>query len=488
MLATFATAPALWLGTLATSIAIVGQDAPDKGPQQGDSTHVSSDEEKGWRPLFNGRDLTGWTPKIAGHELGEDPYQTVRVEDGLLRIDYDKYEGSFGGRFLHLFHDESFQNYHLLVEYRFHGEQVAGGPGWAWRNSGAMLHCQDPATMTNEQSFPVSVEGQFLGGDGTNRRSTCNLCTPGTNVVIDERLEQRHCLNSTSETFHGDQWVVAEFIVADGRIEHYVNGDQVMVYNEPQLDPRDGDAKKLIKGEELSLNSGWISLQGESHPIDFKRVLIRSLDEPVDQSPSKEPDDSHPVPTDDAGAGRLEIDGSDSLSRLTLSDPAIWSVDGDELVLEEGSSYVPPHRSPAALAILDEVQESSYVIDVQCMQTGREYGHRDLCIFFDYQDPAHFGYVHLATEADPNSHHIQIVDAAPRTPCTTWRSQGIDWGRGVWHDVRVERNIETGDIRAYFDGTLVLQGYDSRLGPSRIGVGSFDDQGRFRNLTVSPLE
>jgi hypothetical protein len=171
-----------------------------------------------------------------------------------------------------------------------------------------------------------------------------------------------------------------------------------------------------------------------------------------------------------------------------LSDEAIWSVESDMLVLKEGSTYVPPHRSPLALAVLGDVQDASYAIEVQCMQSGRDYGHRDLCVFFDYQDPSHFGYVHLATESDPRSHHIQIVDEAPRTPCTTQRTDGIDWGHDQWHDVRIERDIESGDIRAYFDGTLVLQGNDKRFGGGRVGVGSFDDQGRFRNLTISPLE
>ncbi|MCH2138749.1 MAG: hypothetical protein MK074_06835 [Phycisphaerales bacterium] len=79
------------------------------------------------------------------------------------------------------------------------------------------------------------------------------------------------------------------------------------------------------------------------------------------------------------------------------------------------------------------------MIDVQAQQTGRDYGHRDLCVLFDWQNPAQFGYCHLATEADPNSHHIQIVDQKQRTPCTTWRTEGVEWGRGNCHDLRIER-------------------------------------------------
>src|SRR5688572_30196469 len=162
--------------------------------------------EESWRPLFNGKDLTGWTPKIAGHELGDNFANTFRVEDGLLKVRYDGYT-DFGGRFGHLFHAQELAHYRLRVEYRFLGEQVAGGPGWAWRNSGVMLHGQRPETMTREQGFPVSIEVQFLGGDGTNARSTANLCTPGTTVTMGGERNERHCTDSSSATYAGDEWV-----------------------------------------------------------------------------------------------------------------------------------------------------------------------------------------------------------------------------------------------------------------------------------------
>ena len=245
-----------------------------------DAQAVDSERDSGWIPLFNGKDLTGWTPKISGQPLGADPWRTVRVEDGLIRIDYDKYEGSFDNRFLHLFHDRPHDRYRLRVVYRFRGDQCSEGPGWAWRNSGVMLHCQDPRTMGRDQFFPVSIEGQFLGGDGTNARSTGNLCTPGTNVVIKGSLEQAHCINSSSKTCHGDAWVTAEFEVdGDGRIRHFIDGELVLEYEQAQYDPRDSDAKKLIKDGPLVIDRGWIALQGESHPIDFREVSIRPLPE-----------------------------------------------------------------------------------------------------------------------------------------------------------------------------------------------------------------
>lgn len=177
----------------------------------------------------------------------------------------------------------------------------------------------------------------------------------------------------------------------------------------------------------------------------------------------------------------------ESLNQFDCFDKAVWSIDDGELVFVEGSTYAPPHRSPRSIALLKENVDGSYVLEVEAMQTGRAYGHRDLCFFFDWQDPAHFGYVHLATEADPNSHHIQMVDDGPRTPVTAKRTHGIDWGNGIWHDIRIERDVDSGAIRAFFDGELVMEAVDHRFGGGRVGVGSFDDQGRFRTISLRPL-
>jgi hypothetical protein len=176
-----------------------------------------------------------------------------------------------------------------------------------------------------------------------------------------------------------------------------------------------------------------------------------------------------------------------SLETFECFDDAIWSVSNNTLILTEGSSYTPPHRSPRAIALLPNPLETSYVIEYQAIQTGRAYGHRDLCFFFDWQDASHFGYFHMATEADSNSHHVQIVDDAARTPITTFRTNGVDWRDDTWHDIRIERNVDSGSIKAFFDGTLVLQTADIRFGGGRIGFGSFDDQGRFRAIEQSPL-
>ena len=238
---------------------------------------IYAQEEEGWVQLFNGKDLTGWTPKITGYPAGENFGNTFFVEDGILKVSFEAYD-KFDGRFGHLFHEKSFSNYIIRVEYRFVGEQCMGGPGWATRNSGIMVHGQTPESMTVDQDFPVSIEVQLLGGNGTDKRTTSNLCTPGTNVVMQDELVTRHCTNSGSETYHGEQWVVAEVEVRGNEvIKHYVNGDFVMDYNKPQLDPKDSDAKKLIKDGELMLCEGSISLQSESHPVEFRKVEIKEL-------------------------------------------------------------------------------------------------------------------------------------------------------------------------------------------------------------------
>jgi hypothetical protein len=231
-----------------------------------------------WIQLFNGKDLTGWTPKIRGYPAGENFGNTFRVEDGIMKVSYDQYD-KFDLRYGHIFYNESFGDYIFRVEYRFVGEQCQDGQGWALRNSGIMVHGQTPETMDLDQNFPVSIEVQLLGGNGQDARTTGNLCTPGTNVVMDEKLILQHCISSGSKTYHGDQWVTAEVEVRGNEIiKHFINGDLVLDYTKPQLDDRDKDAQKLIIDGELMLCKGTISLQSESHPVEFRKVEIKLLD------------------------------------------------------------------------------------------------------------------------------------------------------------------------------------------------------------------
>ena len=126
-------------------------------------------EQDKWVSLFNGKDLSGWKVKIKGYDLGDNFGNTFRVVNGVMKVVYDKYD-KFSDRFGHIFYEQPFSHYVLRVEYRFVGEQVPGGPGWAFRNSGIMLHGQSPESMRKDQDFPVSIEVQLLGGGPTGER------------------------------------------------------------------------------------------------------------------------------------------------------------------------------------------------------------------------------------------------------------------------------------------------------------------------------
>lgn len=229
-----------------------------------------------WVSLFNGKDFTGWDIKIKGSALNVNYKNTFRVEDGLLKVRYDQYE-KFNNEFGHIFYNKPFSNYKLRVEYRFVGDQCPEGPSWAYRNSGVMLHSQSASSMGIDQDFPVSIEAQFLGGDGVTERHTSNVCSPGTNIVMKGMLITQHCNESTSKTYHGDAWVTAEFVVkGDKVIYHILEGDTVLSYNYPQV-----GGNSIPEGfplpEGTLLREGYICLQAESHPIDFRKVEILEL-------------------------------------------------------------------------------------------------------------------------------------------------------------------------------------------------------------------
>lgn len=247
-------------------------------PKTEKSAEKPAEEE--WIQLFNGKDLNDWDIKFKGHELGDNYNNTFRVEDGVLRVTYENWD-EWNGKFGHIFYKDEFSHYRLRVEYRFWGEQVKNGPGWAFRNNGLMLHGQPANTMELDQDFPVSIEVQLLGGDEEGERPTMNLCTPGTNVVMDGELIERHCTNSRSKTYRGDQWVSVEVEVRGGEIiRHFVDGEEVMSYTKPQLDPKEQYFEKLLPedGNEI-LSKGTISLQAESHNTDFRKIELLVLEE-----------------------------------------------------------------------------------------------------------------------------------------------------------------------------------------------------------------
>ena len=266
--------PALAALVAAASAALWSQTPPA-------SASIPKASPGDWIQLFNGKDLTGWTPKFAKHDLGENFNNTFRVEEGLLKVRYDKWE-TFNGEFGHMFYKDPFSYYVIGAEYRFVEDQVKGaGPSlsWAIRNNGLMLHSPDPKTMLKDQDFPISIEVQLLGGFG-KPRSTANLCTPGTNVVMDGKLDTRHCINSKSKTFEGDQWVRVEVLVhGDELMRHLVNGEPVLEYTKPQIGGGNvSPVDPKVKVDGTPLTGGYISIQAETAPIDFRKIEVLNLE------------------------------------------------------------------------------------------------------------------------------------------------------------------------------------------------------------------
>lgn len=255
-----------------TEDALIETSAPDK------SVPGINPPKRKWIQLFNGKNLDGWLVKIRGKELNDNSGNTFYVEDGKMKVKYYP-DSPFNEQFGHIFYKTPFSQYLIAVEYRFTGKQAKEGPGWAYKNSGIMVHCQAPETILKDQDFPISIEVQLLGGDSTGERTTCNLCTPGTNVVMNGKLETRHCINSSSKTFRNEEWVRAEVLVlGDSIIKHIVNGDTVLVYNKPQIgDGAVNNYDPAVKIDGKLLSSGYISLQSESHPVEFRKVEIIDL-------------------------------------------------------------------------------------------------------------------------------------------------------------------------------------------------------------------
>jgi hypothetical protein len=239
----------------------------------------SEQKTENWVPLFNGKNLDGWVTKFTGQPLNENYKNTFRVEDGMLKVSYDEYD-SLNNVFGHLITKESYSHYKIRAEYRFAGKQIPGGADWAYRNNGIMIHCQPPETIPIDQDFPVSVEVQLLGGNGTDERPNMNVCTPGTMVMIDGTYHKEHCYNSTAKTYHGDQWVTVEVEVrGDSIIKHMIDSEVVLQYEKPLLDPDDPQYAKLLSPETGDrLTKGHIALQAESHPTEFRKVEILVLD------------------------------------------------------------------------------------------------------------------------------------------------------------------------------------------------------------------
>lgn len=236
-------------------------------------------KDNGWTPIFNGEDLKGWSPKFTGQEYGENYLNTFQAKDGKLVVNYDAYD-NFDNNFGHIFYQEKLSNYRLRLEYRFVGETVAGAPSWGYKNSGVKIHSPHPSELPLDQTLLVAVEAQLLGGDGKTERFTGNVCTAGTHVVMNDSLITQHCTNSNYPAINNASWVKMEIEVhGSERIIHKINDRTVMEYAKPQFDDTDEFARELMNnGHPRIISEGYIALQAEGHPVEFRNIELMKLD------------------------------------------------------------------------------------------------------------------------------------------------------------------------------------------------------------------
>lgn len=234
-----------------------------------------------WQLIFNGRNLDGWVVKLAHHDVGDNYAETFRVENGVIRVMYDKY-GDFGARFGHLFYKQELSHYVLALEYRFFGDQARGGPGYARLNSGVMMHSQAPDTILKDQDWPISVEAQFLAGG----RTTMNVCTPGTEIFMKGAMVRAHCTNSSSRIYGNDEWVAVEVeVLGSERIRHLIGGQTVLQYERPSIGGGVANGfDPAIKKDGTILERGYIGLQAESQPVEFRNVRLLNLSGCMDRA------------------------------------------------------------------------------------------------------------------------------------------------------------------------------------------------------------
>ena len=213
--------------------------------------------------------------KIAGFPLGENFGNTFRVENGIISIRYDQYGDNFNSRFGALYYTKKLSSYRLKVEYRFVGETAPGAPTWGFRDSGVQYDGQEPASIELNHPFPVCLEYNLHGGNGKEDRPTGEICTPGTTVEIKGNINESFCTApDVKRTFHGDQWVTLEIDSKDGKFIHYVNGEEIMRFENPRYNPKHEYGKKFATDSNPILKDGFISIQSNSHPIDIRKVEI----------------------------------------------------------------------------------------------------------------------------------------------------------------------------------------------------------------------
>jgi hypothetical protein len=182
-----------------------------------------------------------------------------------------------------------------------------------------------------------------------------------------------------------------------------------------------------------------------------------------------------------------------SLDAWQATDPEAWRIEngngGRVLALYKQSSYKPEVRSPVNINLIKDVVVGSFVLELNMHSTTKDYGHRDMCVFFGYQDPSHFYYVHIANQSDAHANSIFIVDGQPRVSIAKTRTEGTKWD-DKWHTVRVERDVEEGTIKVFFDDGIepIMTAVHHKFKWGRVGVGSFDDTGQFDEICLQGLK
>jgi len=396
---------------------------------------VGADESNdgAWKPLFNGRDIEGWTNPY--------DYGRVWVQDGEIRLQADK-------------------KFFLVTagQYRdfiFEGEvKMPEGKS----NSGFMFRCHQK---------PNKVWGYQAEVDPSDRQWSGGLYDEGRRAWLHPRRGDKESVEAfvaaTKGAFKRNDWNRYRIHCVGPSIRIYVNG----VLTTDYVDTVDRE--------------GYLAIQhhGEKGKIyRFRNLRIKTLDAPTDLTDKK---DGLPLVFFDdfeSGAGRWEQTDPNAWKVVTENGQSAYS-------LFQQSKYEPPVRSPFNMARVKDVKVADLILQARMNQTGKEYGHRDMCIFFGYQDPAHFYYVHIATKSDPHANSIFIVDGKPRTSIATERTDGTDWGTG-YHDVRIVRDSDTGSIEVYYDDMdkPIMKATDKTFGAGQVGFGSFDDTGLIDNVIL----
>jgi rhodanese-related sulfurtransferase len=171
------------------------------------------------------------------------------------------------------------------------------------------------------------------------------------------------------------------------------------------------------------------------------------------------------------------------------TDAKAWKIDekdGNKFYSQfRASNYKPTHRSPFNYTLLKDHVVGDFVMEVRVQSTRAEYGHRDACFFFNWQDPDHFYYVHIATKADDHANQVFIVNGAPRTKISKTSTDGTRWSEG-WHNVRIVRRVEPGTIEVYFDNMEkpIMTAVDKTFTHGQVGFGTFDDTANFDDVKL----